>query len=173
MFQTTTETAPFLYLRDPLFRACVVLYFVNRWVFKALWRTGFVHDHLNDLICIPIWVPIMLWGQRRLGLRTPDDPPLASEILIPLFLWSWVFEIILPASGLLGERGYSDYLDVFYYAVGASPRAPSGSGGTSRQRLVSVGLLIRKSGFSFPVYLRRLLTIGGAIAFCRDSDGFA
>ena len=119
MFQTTTETAPFLYLRDPLFRACLVLYFANRWVFKALWQTGFVHDHLNDLICIPFWVPIMLWGQRRLGLRSPDDPPLASEILIPLLVWSWVFEIILPRSGLLGERGYSDYLDVLYYSLGA------------------------------------------------------
>ena len=119
MFQTTTETAPFLYLRDPLFRPCLVLYFANRWVFKALWQTGFVHDHLNDLICIPFWVPIMLWGQRRLGLRSPDDPPLASEILIPLLVWSWVFEIILPRSGLLGERGYSDYLDVLYYSLGA------------------------------------------------------
>ena len=55
----------FRYLRDPLFLACVVVYFVNRFVLKAVWEAGFVHTHLNDLICVPFWVPIMLWVERR------------------------------------------------------------------------------------------------------------
>lgn len=110
----------FLYLRDPLFLACLLLYFLNRWLFKAIWSDGFVHDHLNDLICIPFWVPIMLWGERRLGLRESDGPPLASEIVLPLFVWSWFFEIVLPQSGLAGNRAVSDYLDVLYYSLGAS-----------------------------------------------------
>jgi hypothetical protein len=38
-----------------------------------------------------------------------DAPPLASEILIPLFVWSWWFEIALPRSGVLGKRVVSDY----------------------------------------------------------------
>jgi hypothetical protein len=110
----------FLYLRDPLFVSCVVLYFANRWIFKALWRAGFVHDHLNDLICIPFWVPIMLWGQRRLGLRASDGAPLANEIILPLFVWSWVFEYLLPRSRLVGDRAVADYLDILYYSLGAS-----------------------------------------------------
>ena len=78
-----------------------------------------MHDHLNDLICIPFWVPIMLWGQRRLGLRQSDRPPMASEILLPLFVWSWVFEMILPSSSLPGEPFVADYRDILYYSLGA------------------------------------------------------
>jgi hypothetical protein len=110
----------FRYLRDPLFVTCVAVYFVNRWALKPLLRGGFLHDHLNDLICIPVWVPIMLWGQRRLGLRATDSPPLASEILIPLFVWSWFFEIVLPPTGWAGSRAVSDYRDIIYYSLGAA-----------------------------------------------------
>jgi hypothetical protein len=119
-FQTTIDTVRFLYLRDPLFLACLLLYFVNRWILKAIWSGGFVHDHLNDLICIPFWVPIMLWGMRRLGLRESNGPPLASEILLPLFVWSWIFEFALPRSGLAGDRASSDYRDIVYYSLGAA-----------------------------------------------------
>ena len=110
----------FRYLRDPLFLACLALYFVNRWALKPLVRGGFLHDHLNDLICIPFWVPIMLWGQRKFGLRASDGPPLASEIVIPLFVWSWFFEIILPPTGLAGSRAVADYLDIVYYSLGGA-----------------------------------------------------
>ena len=109
----------FLYLRDPLFLLCVGTYFVNRLVLKAIWKHGFVHEHLNDLICIPFWVPIMLFAQRKLGLRDDDARPQPGEIIIPLVLWSWVFEILLPATGWLGDRCVADYLDIVYYSLGA------------------------------------------------------
>jgi hypothetical protein len=109
----------FLYLRDPLFLACVLTYFVNRWLLKAIWDTEFVHAHLNDLICIPFWVPIMLWGQRLVGWRSTNEPPRATEPVIPLAIWSWVFEVILPETQLFGGLCVSDHLDVLYYAVGA------------------------------------------------------
>ena len=109
----------FRYLRDPLFLACVVIYFVNRFVLKRVWETGFVHEHLNDLICIPFWVPIMLWIERRVGLRRDDGPPEAIEIIIPLVVWSWVFEIVLPRTELFGRYCVADHRDVFYYAAGA------------------------------------------------------
>jgi hypothetical protein len=109
----------FLYVRDPLFLLCVVTYFVNRLVLKKVWDQGFFHDHLNDLICIPFWVPIMLYAQRRLGLRANDARPHLSELVIPLLVWSWVFEIILPATTLLGDRCVADHRDIVYYALGA------------------------------------------------------
>jgi len=111
---------PFRYLRDPLFLGCLILYFINRWLLKPLWSGGFFHNHLNDLICIPFWVPIMLWGQRKVGFRESDGPPLTSEIIIPLFVWSWFFEVTLPRSGLMGARVVADYRDIVYYSLGAA-----------------------------------------------------
>ena len=109
----------FRYLRDPLFLACVVTYFVNRWVLKSIWETGFVHEHLNDLICIPFWVPIMLWVERHIGLRQDDGPPEAFEIIIPLLLWSWVFEMFLPRTELFGRFCTSDHRDIICYSAGS------------------------------------------------------
>jgi len=109
----------FLYLRDPLFLTCVATYFVNRLLLKQIWTSGFVHEHLNDLICIPFWVPIMLFVQRRLGLRPNDLSPRPGEIVIPLIVWSWVFEIILPQTEMFGDLCFADHLDVMYYALGA------------------------------------------------------
>ena len=110
---------PFLYLRDPLFLFCLATYFVNRFVFKAIWKDGFVHEHLNDLICIPFWLPIMLWVQRRLGLRDSNSNPSAGELIIPLIIWSWTFEILLPHAANLGDRFVADHLDILSYASGA------------------------------------------------------
>ena len=109
----------FRYLKDPLFLVCVVSYFANRFVFKNIWETGFVHEHFNDVICIPFWIPIMLWLQRRVGFRASDGPPEAYEIIIPVIIWSWVFEIILPATKLLGDLCVADYRDIFCYSAGA------------------------------------------------------
>jgi hypothetical protein len=110
---------PFLYLRDPLFLFCLATYFVNRFVLKKIWDSGFVHEHLNDLICIPFWVPIMLFCQRRLGLRSSDESPRPGELVIPLLIWSWLFEIILPRTELMAGYCVADYLDIVYYALGA------------------------------------------------------
>jgi hypothetical protein len=60
----------------------------------------------------------MLFIQRRLGLRD-DGPPRPGELVIPLILWSWVFEIILPATDWFGDRCVADHLDIVYYALGA------------------------------------------------------
>lgn len=110
---------PFRYLRDWLFLACVAAYFVNRLVLKRVWASGFVHNHFNDMICIPFWVPIMLWMERRAGLRRHDGPPDAVEIVIPLVVWSWTFEVLLPGTGWLGPTFAADHRDVLWYAIGA------------------------------------------------------
>jgi hypothetical protein len=109
----------FRYLRDPLFQFCIVVYFVNRWVLKHVWDSSFFHSYLNDLICIPFWVPIMLYAERKVGLRDTDGPPEAHEILIPLVLWSWVFEIVLPANPFFARYSVADHRDVMCYSLGA------------------------------------------------------
>ena len=57
---------------------------------------GFVHHHLNNLICIPFLVPIMLYAERKLGVRRHDAVPQWYEVLIPIVVWSLVFEDLLP-----------------------------------------------------------------------------
>ena len=109
----------FRYLKDPLFLFCVGLYFLNRWVIKPYFPNDFSRDHLNDVICLPFWVPIMLFIMRKTGLRKDDEPPKSSEILIPLLIWSWVFEAYLPFTALFKRLATSDYLDILSYTVGA------------------------------------------------------
>jgi len=109
----------FRYLADPLFIGCVILYFVNRFVIKRLVTGGFFHAYLNDLICIPFWVPIMLFFSRKAGLREYDGPPRADEILIPLILWSAWFKMFLPRIAYFSRLAVADYADVFFYTIGA------------------------------------------------------
>jgi hypothetical protein len=113
----------FRYLRDPLFRLCVVAYFVNRWVLKTVFADGFCHDYLNDLLCIPFWVPIMLWGMRKIGLRRDDAPPRAQEILVPLVLWSFVFELVVPRLPPFQGLAFCDHVDILCYTLGAAVAA--------------------------------------------------
>ncbi len=107
------------YLRDPLFVFCLALYFVNRWVFKPWLPNTFSRCYLNDLICIPFWVPIMLYGMRRLHLRSDDAPPQSYEILIPLLVWSFLFEFWLPDTSVLGGRTIADHVDILFYTLGS------------------------------------------------------
>jgi len=108
----------FRYLKDPLFLTCLALYFINRWVLKPLLPVGFFPNHLNDLICLPFWVPIMIFGLRKLGLRPDDRSPHSYEILIPLLLWSVVFELYLPQVSCFRHLATADPIDILYYTLG-------------------------------------------------------
>ena len=109
----------FRYLRDPLFLACCGLYFVNCWGIKSLVAGGFFHDHFNDLICIPVFVPVMLFVMRTFRIRRSDEPPRLQELLIPVIIWSWLFEVLLPHNSKWGRGMTADHRDVAYYALGA------------------------------------------------------
>jgi len=108
----------FRYLKDPLFLFCVALYFLNRLVLKPHFSNAFLQCYLNDVICIPFWIPIMLFIMKALDLRKSDDLPTAFEILIPLILWSWVFEAYLPFTSMFKHLATSDYRDVLAYTIG-------------------------------------------------------
>jgi hypothetical protein len=111
-------SVPFAYLRDPLFLGCFAVYWVHRWAASQGLSTPLLRSYLNDLICLPFWVPMMLWGQRVLRLRTHDDPPHASELVIPLVIWATVFEVMLPATKTWSGFAFPDPRDVLCYAAG-------------------------------------------------------
>ena len=108
----------FRYLRDPLFVFCLALYAINRWILKSYFPNEFSQGYLNDLICLPFWVPIMLFMMKKLHMRRYDGPPTGAELLIPLILWSWLFEVYLPGVELFKGVATADHLDVLCYADG-------------------------------------------------------
>ena len=110
---------PFAYLRDPLFLACFFAYWVHKLLANYGYSTPLLRSYLNDVICIPFWIPIMLWAQRVLRLRNHDGPPQPHEIVIPLVIWAAVFEVILPATSTFHGKAVPDPLDVLCYAGGA------------------------------------------------------
>jgi hypothetical protein len=110
---------PFGYWRDPLFLFCFGLYFLNRLVLKPYCPNTFSQSYLNDVICIPFWLPPMLFLMRKIGWRADDRPPGASEILIPLLVWSWVFESVAPYTDPFRGLAVGDPSDIFCYTVGA------------------------------------------------------
>ena len=107
----------FRYLRDPLFLVCFIGYWVHRWCAGHHLSTPFLQSHFNDLICIPFWVPIMLWAERRLGLRRHDRPPAAVEMVIPLVTIAVVFEVVIPSHPEWHVPAVADPTDVLAYCV--------------------------------------------------------
>ena len=108
----------FLYLRDPLFLCSVALFALNRWFLKPHLGWPFLHNSLNDLLCLPVWIPIMLFLSRKMGLRQTDDAPDALEILVPFVFWSLVFEGLMPRLQIGAQWGDGDPQDVFFYGLG-------------------------------------------------------
>jgi hypothetical protein len=72
----------FVYLHDRLFGFSLVAYAINRllirphfgWFFHShfQWAWPFLHSHFDDLLLMPVALPVMLWVQRLLGLRKHD-----------------------------------------------------------------------------------------------------
>lgn len=113
------EFRRFGYLRDPLFLLCVVLYLLNRFCIKPNCEIVFFHAWFNDVICIPFTLPPMLWLLRKMRLRFHDNPPTLPEIVIPLLIISWAFEIYLPNTAMFREVTFADPLDIVAYTIGA------------------------------------------------------
>jgi hypothetical protein len=109
----------FRYLRDPLFLAAFCLYGFNRFVIKPCTEIRFFHESFNDLICIPLFVPIVVLVARKCGLRNHDRPPETTEIVLPLIVWSIMFELLFPKDPFWSRWVTGDPYDVLWYCVGA------------------------------------------------------
>jgi hypothetical protein len=109
----------FRYLLDPLFLAAVGLYLVGRFLIRPhIPAPSFFHSHMNDLLCIPFWLPPVLLVERKLRLRSHDQPPAPPEIALHLIVWAIAFEVVGPRLEMF-SMSVADPLDIFWYAVGA------------------------------------------------------
>lgn len=106
----------FGYLLDPLCLLACALYAANRFWFRDAAGGVFLHGYFNDLLLIPAGLPLVLWLQRRLGLRRDDRPPGWREIGLHLAAWALMAEAIMPQ---LSARSVADGYDVVAYAAGA------------------------------------------------------
>jgi hypothetical protein len=111
---------PFRYLKDPLFLTCLAVYCTNRWLVKPCFPNTFSQSYLNDLICLPFWLPIMLFLMRWTGLRKDDAAPSGAELIVPLLLWSVGFELVLPQLQWSERRATCDHLDILCYTIGTA-----------------------------------------------------
>lgn len=109
---------PFRYFRDPLFLACVAIYFVNRWALKPSFDAIFFHGYVNDLLCLPIFGTFVVALTSRLGVRDAAKPPQGWELVVMLLLWSILFEVWMPSHLNWSSLATRDPKDVLCYAAG-------------------------------------------------------
>ena len=107
----------FEYLLDPLFLFSLTIYSMNKLSFLkfGFWNYKFCTCYLNDLLLVPVVVPIVLFFSKVLKLRDIYSPPMFLEILVPLAIWSIAFELVGP---FYFGKGTSDPLDILAYCLG-------------------------------------------------------
>jgi len=116
---------PFGYLHDRLFLCSLPAYAVNRLIilprFSGLLHTrlpsvwSFLHSHLDDLLLMPVALPVILWVQRLTGLRTRDGTPTWSEMFTHLAIWAFMAKIVGP---YYCHVGVADPWDLLYFTAG-------------------------------------------------------
>lgn len=110
-------TPPFRYLCDPVFIGSILLYLMNRLALKPYHLGGwFVRDYFNDLICLPLFLPVILGMQSLLGVRKHHRPPTLLEVLHNWAVFSFIFEIVLPR--LAAFHSVADLWDCVTYLAG-------------------------------------------------------
>jgi hypothetical protein len=107
----------FGYWRDPLCLLACGLYVLNRVWLRSHVGGEFLTGYFNDLLLIPAALPLLLWLQRKLGVRADDQRPRWSEITLHLAVWALVAEAIMPR---LATHATGDWRDLVAYAVGAA-----------------------------------------------------
>ena len=106
----------FAYGFDPLCLLACACYAANRWLVPPTFKGVFLHGYFSDTLFIPAALPLILWLQRRLGLRRTDVRPLWSEIFMHVAVWSVAAEAVAPH---LFARATGDPWDVVAYTGGA------------------------------------------------------
>ena len=105
----------FRYGRDPICLIAIGGYVVNQSLLKPQTGSPFFQGYFNDVLLIPAALPIVLWVQVFLGLRTGDAAPTWSEIAGHGVLWALIAEFVGPT---YFHRGVSDPWDLLAYLLG-------------------------------------------------------
>jgi hypothetical protein len=108
----------FRYFADPLVICCLIVCPINRFYWKPHHIGGwFTHGYLNDVMCLPLFVPISLYLQRQLEIRKHDGYPRLWEIFQHWLIFTLVFQVIMPRFPNI-FRGAGDPWDILAYLIG-------------------------------------------------------
>ena len=104
-------------IRDPLFVLATVLYCSNKFILLQLGQlTGtFLESYLNDILLVPVLLPILTWIAGKAGWRNLGARPSHWEILATLVPVIIVCEYIGP---FYLRKGVADPLDILAYVAG-------------------------------------------------------
>ena len=102
-------------LLHPLFLACLSLFCLNQALEQAQVYIWPLHTHLDDLLCLPIALRIVLAGQRAY-FRNPRMVLPVRHIVFAVAAFSVCFELLFPLYKTLYT---ADALDVLAYMLGA------------------------------------------------------
>ena len=130
-----SHTRPFRYAADPVCVAAAALYVLNRFLLKPHDVGGaFTACYVNDVLCLPLFVPLSLYAQRFLRLRPHDGPPRGWEVAQHAIVFSVVFELFIPRFTNT-FRSTADPWDVLAYLAGGAVAWVVWSRGLSFHRL--------------------------------------
>jgi hypothetical protein len=116
----STYGTGFRYLADPVCIAALGIYALARIVLRPLdLETAWMHNYLNDLLCLPLFLPMILRLQTLLHLRSHHRAPRWWEIVQHWLIFSIVFEVILPRYPQM-YRTTADPLDSVAYLAGGT-----------------------------------------------------
>lgn len=114
----TPKSTGFRYCFDAVCIGSVLIYLVGRFYLRPRGIGGiWTASYLNDLLCLPIFVPFSLFLQRSMRLRKHDLAPTLFEILQHWAVFSIVFEVIVPRMPDQ-YQSTADVMDVVCYLVG-------------------------------------------------------
>jgi hypothetical protein len=118
--ESRASSLAFGYLADPVCIASLLIYAVNRWYLKPHHVGGwFTHGYLNDVLCLPLFLPMILRVQRLIGVRKHDQFPSFWEMLQHWAIFSIVFEVIIPRFPNRFDST-ADPFDVLAYLAGGA-----------------------------------------------------
>jgi hypothetical protein len=87
----------FGYIADPACVVSLVLYALNRYFLRPHHIGGsFTHGYFNDVLCLPLFVPMILYSQHLIGLRKHFGFPRPWEIFQNWLVFTVVFQVLIP-----------------------------------------------------------------------------
>ena len=106
------------YLADPACILSLILYAINRHLLKPNHIGGwFTHGYLNDVLCLPLFVPMILYVQHVIGLRKHFGFPRFWEIIQAWVAFAIVFQVVIPRFPKMFIAAGDPY-DLLAYAAG-------------------------------------------------------